>query len=154
MSYEPTDLPALVRQAAAEQQATTERHRIVVETAEPKLVGAWDSGRLERRLGHLLSNVVKFSPQGGRITVAMQRPAAAVGHWAVLTVGDAGVGIPLANLPRILEQFHRGTNVAGAIPGTGINLGGEAPRPWSSTAARSRSRARRAGATPSRSGCR
>jgi signal transduction histidine kinase len=40
----------------------------------------------------------------------------------VVRVGDRGIGIPAADLPRVFERFHRGTNVAGRIDGTGIGL--------------------------------
>jgi signal transduction histidine kinase len=40
----------------------------------------------------------------------------------VLTVRDAGVGIPAADLPHVFDRFRRGSNVAGQIAGTGIGL--------------------------------
>ncbi|MGI8553645.1 MAG: sensor histidine kinase [Dehalococcoidia bacterium] len=41
---------------------------------------------------------------------------------AAITVEDEGVGIPAADLPRVLERFHRGANVVDIIAGTGIGL--------------------------------
>jgi signal transduction histidine kinase len=124
LERQPTDLVALARRVAAEQQATSERHRIVVDSAEAELVGSWDARRLERVLGNLLSNAVKYSPQGGPITVAVARAPEPERTWAVLTVRDRGLGIPARDLPRIFEHFHRAANVAGAIPGTGVGLAG------------------------------
>jgi signal transduction histidine kinase len=46
------------------------------------------------------------------------------GEMAALTVTDRGLGIPAADLPHIMERFHRGKNVAGRIAGTGIGLWG------------------------------
>ena len=119
-----TDLVALARRVAAEQQATTERHRIVVEAAEAELVGAWDARRLERVLGNLLSNAVKYSPRGGRIVVAVAREDDADGAWALLAVRDRGLGILAQDRPHIFEHFYRAANVASAIAGTGIGLAG------------------------------
>ena len=124
LETQPTDLVALAHRVASEQQATTERHRIVVEAAETEVVGAWDVRRLERVLGNLLSNAIKYSPQGGPITVTVAREAQAEGLWAVLTVHDRGLGIPAPDLPRIFEHFHRAANVTGSITGTGIGLAG------------------------------
>ena len=121
---EPTDLVAVAWQAAAEQQRTTERHRIRVQTIEAKLIGVWDPVRLGRVLDNLLSNAVKFSPAGGEVVVGVAREADAAGEWALLSVRDQGIGIPAADLPHVFERFRRGTNVAGRIAGTGLGLAG------------------------------
>jgi signal transduction histidine kinase len=113
---------ALVHAVVAEQQATTERHQLVITTAEPELVGSWDAVRLERVLGNLLSNAIKFSPRGGEISVSVGREDGAGGTWAVLAVSDRGLGIPADEVPHIFEHFHRAANVAGSIPGSGVGL--------------------------------
>ena len=116
----PTDLAALARQIARDVQQGTSRHRIEV-AADEELVGMWDSVRLQRVLGNLLDNAVKYSPQGGDITVTLAA-ADDEAAWAVLQVQDGGVGIPEADLPRIFERFRRGSNVIGRFSGTGIGL--------------------------------
>jgi signal transduction histidine kinase len=118
----PLDLVALARQAAEEQQQATQRHDIRVDTAVPELVGVWDAARLERLLANLLGNAVKYSPDGGEITLSVRAEAQAGEPWAVLVVQDRGLGIPAADLPRIFERFRRGGNVEGQIGGTGIGL--------------------------------
>jgi signal transduction histidine kinase/CheY-like chemotaxis protein len=125
LDRQPVDLVRLVRNLVVEQQATTERHALVVETSESELVGVWDASRIERVLGNLLSNAVKFSPDGGPITVTVSRSSSSghgPGSWAVVSVSDRGVGIPTGDLPHIFDDFARGTNVAGSIPGTGLGL--------------------------------
>jgi signal transduction histidine kinase len=116
----PTDLVALARRAAAECQQTTGRHRIRCEAQVPRLVGRWDAARLERVLGNLLDNAVKYSPGGTEITLTVARS----GATAVVAVRDRGVGIPAGDLPRVFERFYRGSNVAGRIGGTGLGLAG------------------------------
>jgi signal transduction histidine kinase len=54
--------------------------------------------------------------------VSVARQQGATGAFAVLTVQDQGLGIPAPDLPRVFERFHRGGNVAGRIPGTGVGL--------------------------------
>ena len=117
-----TDAVALARRVAAEQQATTERHRVRVETALPELTGAWDAVRLGRVLDNLLANAIKYSPAGGDVVVTVAREDRAGAAWAVLAVTDHGLGVPAADLPRIFERFRRAGNVAGRIGGTGIGL--------------------------------
>jgi signal transduction histidine kinase len=120
----PTDAVALARRLAAEAQETTDAHEVRVEAAVPALVGAWDAFRLERVLGNLLSNAVKYSPAGGEVTVRVAPEDGADGPWAVLVVRDRGVGVPAADLPRVFERRHRGSNVVGRIRGEGIGLAG------------------------------
>jgi two-component system, OmpR family, phosphate regulon sensor histidine kinase PhoR len=113
-----TDLVALARQAAVEYQANGERHQLRVEAAEPVLVGDWDAERLHRVLANLVSNAIKYSPDGGEVTIHVKRDDG----MAVVAVRDCGVGVPPADLPHLFEQFHRAGNVVGRIAGTGIGL--------------------------------
>ncbi len=68
-------------------------------------------------LVNLLGNALKYSPPGSAVTCT----AKAEGDRLHLSVADRGIGIPAADLPRLFESFHRGTNV-GSIQGTGIGL--------------------------------
>lgn len=120
----PTDLGTLVQRCADEAQATARSHTIVVEPPATALVGSWDAARIERVVANLLTNALKYSPNGGVIDVRVELECAGRHRWAVLTVADHGIGIPAADLPRIFERFHRGANVAGRISGSGIGLAG------------------------------
>jgi signal transduction histidine kinase len=119
-----TDLIAVARQMAAEAAITTNRHRIEVDTDLPALVGRWDAFRLERVIGNLLTNAIKYSPEGGDVRIGLRGEDRDGVPWAVLTVSDQGIGIPSADLPRVFERFHRGRNVLGRIRGAGIGLFG------------------------------
>ena len=119
----PTDLVELAREVIAEQQPNTERHTLSLETSEHQLVGLWDARRLRRVLTNLIDNSIKYSPQGGRVVVALRREAEPDGRqWACVEVRDEGIGIPADELDRIFERFHRASNVEGRIGGTGIGL--------------------------------
>ena len=73
--------------------------------------------RLQTILGNLLDNAVKFTPDGGAVTLTVRRE----GGQAVATVADTGVGIPAEEQREIFQRFHRARNVS-AYPGNGLGL--------------------------------
>ena len=85
--------------------------------AVPRLV--LDPARMAQLVGNLISNAVKFTPDGGRVEVSVGMDE----DQAVLSVADTGVGIPAADQARIFERFFR-TAIATrqVIPGTGLGL--------------------------------
>jgi PAS domain S-box-containing protein len=117
------DLVAIARGAAETYGRLGERHSIRLACDTPALVGHFDGRRLERVIGNLLTNAIKYSPDGGEIELRLGREADERGSWAVVAVRDHGVGIPEGDLPHVFERFRRGTNVHG-IAGSGIGLAG------------------------------
>jgi signal transduction histidine kinase len=92
---------------------------LVVDPVDPDLSILVDRGQLERSLINLGSNAVKFTPAGGRATIA----ATQVEDQVVITVTDTGIGIPEKDLPALFDRFFRASNAtAAAIPGTGLGL--------------------------------
>lgn len=73
--------------------------------------------QLERLLGNLLDNAVKFTSSGGSITVRLHEDA----EQLVLAVEDTGIGILGEDIPYLFGRFHRGRNTA-AHPGSGLGL--------------------------------
>jgi len=125
LDSQPADLVQLAQRAAGKHQQTTALHQISVEAAVPALVGQWDARRLERVLDNLLSNALKYSPDGGQVTlsVALEPPQSHEDvRWAALRVRDTGIGIPAAELPGIFDHFSRASNVQDDIRGSGIGL--------------------------------
>ncbi len=116
------DLIALVRRVATDYQPLAPTHRIRVGATAGALVGAWDPIRMERVVVNLLSNAVKYSPSGTTIRVTVGWRRTAQGPLAVLRVRDRGIGIPHADLPRILDGYYRGRNAIGHASGTGVGL--------------------------------
>jgi two-component system sensor histidine kinase BaeS len=76
-----------------------------------------DAARLHQVVTNILSNAIKFTPPGGRITVEV----AEVGSDARLVVTDTGVGIAAAEREHVFERFWRGHDSAD-IAGSGIGL--------------------------------
>lgn len=118
------DLAALATDAVSDARAATEYHRIDLETSEGAVVGRWDPLRLRRILDNLIGNAIKYSPRNGTIVVKVSQQVRRDGRWAVLIIGDEGVGIPAEDLPHIFERYHRGSNVGTRTSGTGIGLAG------------------------------
>jgi signal transduction histidine kinase len=78
-----------------------------------------DQDRLEQVMTNLISNAIKFTPEGGQVTVQSHHEA---GQWH-FTVQDTGIGIPEADLPRLFDRFYRASNARESeIQGTGLGL--------------------------------
>ena len=69
---------------------------------------------------HLLSNAIRYTPPGGRITLSLQENLQE--KRIIGTVTDTGIGIPAEEIPRIFEEFYR-TKEAKAMQETGTGLG-------------------------------
>jgi signal transduction histidine kinase len=76
-----------------------------------------DAKLLFQVFSNILSNGIKYSPNGARIEVAMTET---VDEIAVV-ISDRGIGIPASDLDRVFERYHRGGNVSGIV-GTGVGL--------------------------------
>jgi len=76
-----------------------------------------DMHRMKQVLFNLISNAVKYTPAGGRITLEARRSDG----WIALTVADTGIGIPESDLDRIFGKFER-ANAQAKQPGAGLGL--------------------------------
>lgn len=114
----PTDLVAVIAAAVAE---VPHRDTIRIHTDLPSsLVVTGDSDRLRQIVEHLLSNAVKYSPDGGDVRVTLSASSSDV---AELTVTDTGIGIPEPDRARLFTRFHRAANARHTdITGTGLGL--------------------------------
>jgi PAS domain S-box-containing protein len=83
----------------------------------PLLAG--DGARIGQLVDNLVSNAIKFTPDGGRVDVRVR----ARNGSAVIEVRDSGIGIPPDEQERLFERFFRSSNAAERqIPGTGLGL--------------------------------
>ena len=95
------------------------RHRIdLVDAAQVDLLGA--TRELHSAFGNLVSNAVRYTPDGGEIVVEFSREP---DGGASLAVRDTGYGIPASHLPRLTERFYRvSTSRSRESGGTGLGL--------------------------------
>jgi PAS domain S-box-containing protein len=83
----------------------------------PIVVG--DRDRLIQVVSNLVNNAVKYSPDGGTVTLSSR----AEGEFALVSVTDTGVGIPPDEIGHVFERFRRvRSGAAQSIPGTGLGL--------------------------------
>lgn len=109
--------------------ADKKRHRLhsFIDTDLPFISG--DEERLVQVLANLLDNAIKYTPEGGQITVAARRippaknKAAAQDNGIELSVADSGIGIPVQDRPRVFERFYRVDKARSReLGGTGLGL--------------------------------
>jgi two-component system sensor histidine kinase BaeS len=82
-----------------------------------------DPQRMTQVLDNLISNAIRYTPEGGRITVSTGKAAARGRTWVTVTVADTGMGIPEDELPHVFERFFRGEKPRTMqISGTGLGL--------------------------------
>lgn len=102
----PLDLGALVQRVVEETQLTLAHHHIDCQLPSGPLMMDGDALRLEQVVQNLLTNAVKYSPEGGSIVVHLEQQAAHV----CLQVRDSGIGIPAVDQAHLFQQFYRGSN--------------------------------------------
>lgn len=122
ISHDLFELVALVRSTVDEMQPIAQAHPIEL-LAPSDLPAAiyirGDKMRLEQALLNLLQNAIKYSPEGGPISVEVKRKA----DWAIVSVADRGIGIPEDALPHVFERFYRAPTVRSEhISGMGVGL--------------------------------
>ena len=115
----PIDLAAVVRQAvqASEGLAAVKGVRIALSVAAGGLPVSGDAGRLAQVATNLLANAVRFSPDGGTVTVTIDRRDGR----AVVTVADRGPGVPPGFRDQLFTRFAQ-SDAGGAAGGTGLGL--------------------------------
>lgn len=113
------DLVAFARRLVEETRVTLMRHTLTIECLTEALPVDGDELRLEQVFQNLLQNAVKYSPDGGHITLRVERGE----NQAVVSVSDQGLGIPEAAQARLFQRFFRAGNASDSqISGFGIGL--------------------------------
>jgi PAS domain S-box-containing protein len=114
------DLGAVASESVetARPQAEAKGITLTLATGPVPLI-AGDRARMAQLLDNLVSNAIKFTPQGGRVDVRVR----SLQDQAVLEVRDSGMGIPVDEQEFLFERFFRTSNATEhAIQGTGLGL--------------------------------
>lgn len=98
--------------------ADRRRIEIRLERPEEGLLAWFDRGQMEKVLGNLLSNAIRYCDPGDRVCIKLARDDETVR----IRIADTGPGIPARHLPNLFERFYRATEPDSPIEGTGIGL--------------------------------
>lgn len=121
LTMQPLDLRETVRTAVEASEPLLAGRQLEVEVEQPEqpVEVRGDPHQLERAVGNLLGNAVKFTSDGGRVVVTLTRE----GAGALVAVSDTGIGIPPADQEAVFTRFFRTDEAQHqAIPGTGLGL--------------------------------
>jgi PAS domain S-box-containing protein len=118
---ETVDLGAMLKSAIETSRPLIEaaHHELTVSVPDEPVALIADPVRLAQIIANLLNNAAKYTEEGGRIALAVRRE----GEYAVISVRDSGVGIPLDVLPRVFDLFSQADRTyQRAQGGLGIGL--------------------------------
>ncbi|MBD0338244.1 MAG: CHASE3 domain-containing protein [Thermoleophilia bacterium] len=118
LSFAAVDVSALLRTQGVLFSAESTRHALNVHLPDGPLVVEGDTGRLAQVFANLISNAIKYSPQGGAVDVFGEEDDGVVR----IRVRDQGFGIPPEVGDQIFTKFFRGSAAAHGIPGSGLGL--------------------------------
>ena len=117
----PTDVGTLVREVVStvEHTQTTDDHRFVLELPPEPLEAYADPEKLRQIVTDLVENAVKYSPDGGAVTVTARRRDDSV----EVRVDDEGIGVPESERNLIFSKFYRAESEARDLASGGTGLG-------------------------------
>ena len=126
VQLEPVTLLPLVRHAVQQAQAQTDQHHISLRTPKTVPFVIADKSKLEIVLSNLLTNAIRYSPNGGRILVLIA-PSAPDGRTAqnemVVSIIDEGIGISEEHMDKLFTRFYRvDTSDGRDVYGHGLGL--------------------------------
>lgn len=112
------DLETYLRDIIEELEWTHRKtHRLVFKGVNRRVEVRMDRKLMRHAVLNLLTNAIKYSPDGGEVYVSLK----CIGGEVIVRVSDHGIGIPPDDLPRLFEAFHRAGNVE-SFQGTGLGL--------------------------------
>jgi PAS domain S-box-containing protein len=117
----PTDVGSVLQEvvSAAEQTLSGSGHRFVLDLPPEQLEADADREKLRQIVTDLVENAVKYSPEGGTISVSVRRRDDSV----EISVDDEGIGIPESERSRIFTKFYRAESEGRDLASGGSGLG-------------------------------
>jgi PAS domain S-box-containing protein len=120
LEFHPTNLCEVVRVAYQAQKPTADAHNLDFTFASDcdEVIVFGDAGRLQQVLTNLISNAIKFTPDGGKVAIDIKTTSETV----TVSVKDTGQGITPEALPNVFQQFSQG-EIGRTRANTGLGLG-------------------------------
>jgi signal transduction histidine kinase len=122
---EEADFVALINEAVRIVGPNAEAKRITLTSQTPREAETLAArSRIRQALVNLLDNAVKYTPNGGTVTLAAAFSAGAQGPESLtIRITDTGVGIPAKDLPHVFDKFFRvKSDATQATSGSGLGL--------------------------------
>ena len=115
----PVDILNVVDKVVATQKSYTSKHEFAVDLDSDMPTIVADADKVDQILTNLVSNSIKYAPNGGVITVSGHKTDGVIR----MAVSDQGMGIPAEHLDKVFDRFHRIDNRdTRKVGGTGIGL--------------------------------
>lgn len=118
MNLSDVSLDALARRIAKRFEIQSNRHNFVVEIPADFPIILGDEDRLEQVFSNLISNAIKYSPEGGEIRIRGQ----VFPKQVVICISDQGPGIEMGDVPHVFDRFYRSTDATRTTKGAGLGL--------------------------------
>jgi len=112
------DINDMLRQAVAVAGSLNTRHEFVLEMGQKPIMLTVDRGKVEQVIENILSNAVKYSPQGGEIRVVGRKTPDSYD----ICVEDHGIGMTAEQVEKIFDKFYRADASNTAVEGTGLGM--------------------------------
>jgi signal transduction histidine kinase len=111
-------LALLARQQAERFQTQTDKHTLSVDFPDDFPVVLGDEDRLTQVFDNLISNAIKYAPEGGEILVQ----GSIRSEHVIVCVSDPGIGIAPGDVPHVFDRFYRTTEATKKTKGAGLGL--------------------------------
>lgn len=119
LNYSEVDVKALVEKCINFQRSYTEKHEFIIDCPDDISSIIGDQDKMDQILTNLISNSIKYSPNGGEIKVSITEES----DKLVFAISDHGMGIPEENIEKVFQRFYRvASGDAQSVGGTGIGL--------------------------------
>lgn len=102
IARQPIEMDTLLLEVYRQSQLTAKSVHLVL-GAEDQAIIVGDRDRLKQVLLNLVDNAVKYTPQGGKVTLSLAKDET----WVKITVQDTGIGIASENIPNLFDRFYR-----------------------------------------------
>ncbi len=112
------DIRPVLEEVVARFRLVAPQHKIQLYLDRGTFEGNWDHDRLEQVLNNLVGNAIKYSPEGGTVTISTRHENGNL----VVTIRDQGVGIPQEDQAQLFERFYRGSAEGQEVKGLGLGL--------------------------------
>lgn len=114
------DIVEIVKQIIQSLKCTAENKNVVLdEIFAGNIPHLWGhDSRIRSLVSNLISNALKFTPSGGKVSVKLEYD----NNELIISLSDTGIGIPAEDIPHIFDRFYRVPQTDRQIPGTGLGL--------------------------------